>query len=73
MCHSWPLFLEKCAIPGLFFFKMGHSRPLFLYFRLFIQLTVDVHYKFLPMTGFEPLTLELEVTALPTEPQPLPR
>ena len=39
---------------------MGHSRPLFLYFRLFnTQLTVaNVQYinKFLPMTGFEPQT-----------------
>ena len=33
---------------------MGHSRPLFLYFHLSMQLTVDnVQYKFLLMTGFE--------------------
>ena len=33
--------------------KMGHSRPHFLYFRLFN--TVDNEYmnKFLPITGFE--------------------
>ena len=41
----------------VFFIKMGHSRPLFLYFRLFN--TVDSKcsiYKFLPMTGYEPQT-----------------
>ena len=51
-----------CSIPDpsyCFFFKMGHSRPLFLYFRHFnAQLTVNkcsiYIYKFLPMTGFEP-------------------
>ena len=43
-----------------FFKKMGHSRPLFLYFHLFnTQLTVNkcsiyiYINKFLPMTGFE--------------------
>ena len=44
------------AIPGLFFFIFVFS----------IQLSVNVQYKFLPMTGFEPQT------SLPTEPQPLP-
>ena len=46
---------------ALHFFKkkLGHSRPLFLYFRLFN--TVDnrhanVLYVNLPMTGFEPRT-----------------
>ena len=44
----------------LFFKKMGHSRLLFLYFRLF-QYTVDSKQmfninKFLPMTGFKPQT-----------------
>ena len=41
---------------------MGHSRPLFLYFRLFntadskyINIYIKI-YKFLPMTGFEPRT-----------------
>ena len=33
-----------------FFKKMGHSRPLFLYFRRFFQLTVNIQYKFLLMT-----------------------
>ena len=47
---------------------MGHSRPLFL-FVFSIQLTVNVRYKFLPMTRFEPL--ESEATTVPTEPQPL--
>ena len=39
--------------------KMGHSRPLFLYFCLFNTVDskqVNVRYKSLPMTGFEPLT-----------------
>ena len=50
------LFLER-------FFKMGHSRPRFLYFCLFN--TVDskqiiVRYKSLLMTGFEPLTSGVE-------------
>ena len=38
--------LKKWAIPGLFFFIFVFS----------IQLTVNVRYKFLPMTGFEPRT-----------------
>ena len=56
---------------AMFLIKMGQSRSLFLYFRLFN--TVDskkiyyVRYKSLPMTGFEPRN------ALPTEPQPLPK
>ena len=40
----------------IFFLKMGHSRPLFLYFSSF-QYTVDKMFninKLLPMTGFEP-------------------
>ena len=43
-----------------FFKKMGLSRPLFLYFRLFN--TVDskmFNINFLPMTGFEPRTSEI--------------
>ena len=35
------------------FLKMGHSWPLFLYFRLFF-LNVQVVDKILPMLGFEP-------------------
>ena len=35
------------------FLKMGHYQPLFLYFRLSIQLTINVQFKMLPMTGFE--------------------
>ena len=42
--HSFVFF--KWAIPGLFFFIFVFS----------IQLTVNVRYKFLPMTGFEPRT-----------------
>ena len=40
------IFFKKWAIPGLFFFIFVFS----------IQLTVNVEYKFLPMTGFEPQT-----------------
>ena len=37
-----------------YFLKMGHSWPLFFFIFIFsIQLTVNIHYKFLPMTGFE--------------------
>ena len=39
---------------------MGHSRPLFLYFRLFNtgdSIQVNVRYKSLLMTGFELRTL----------------
>ena len=49
-------FSEAWAIPGLFFFIFVFS----------IQLTVNVQYKCLPVTGFE-----LEATALLNEPQPL--
>ena len=52
---------------------MGLSRSLFLYFRLFKTVDSNGQYKFLPMTGFEPQTSISEATALPTEPQPLPR
>ena len=34
---------------------MGHSRPLFLYFRLFCNLIVQLVDTILPMTRFEPL------------------
>ena len=50
--------------------ERGHSRPLFLYFRLFS--TVDSKCNFLAKTGFEPRTSGYEATTLPTEPQPLP-
>ena len=46
-----------------FFIKMGHSRPLFLYFRLLMQLTVkqiNVQCNGLSMTGFEPRTTGVE-------------
>ena len=39
-------FFIKMAIPGLFFFIFVFS----------VQLTVNIQYKFLPMTGFEPRT-----------------
>ena len=34
--------------------KMGHPRPLFIYFRVFNSKPKYVHYKVLPMIGFEP-------------------
>ena len=53
---------------------MGHSRPRFLYFRLFN--TVDSKQmidKSLPMNRFEPSNSGVEASTLPTEPQPLPK
>ena len=53
---------------------MGHSRPLFLYFRLFN--TIDSKQmldKSLPMPGFEPRIPGVEGDRSTTEPQPLPR
>ena len=56
--------------------KMGHSRPLFLYFRLFkTQLTVNkcsIYINFCRWLDSNCRPLVLEVTALPTEAQPLP-
>ena len=52
---------------------MGYSLLLFLYFRLFNTVDskqINVRYNNLSMTGFE--LVASEVTALPTEPQPLP-
>ena len=51
----------KWAITGLFFFIFVFS----------IQLTVNVPYKYLPMTRFELWTSGSEAIALPTEPQSL--
>ena len=58
---------------------MGHSRPLFLYFRLFNTYTVDSKQmfnmnKFWPMTGFEPRTSGIgsnRSTNWATQPLPL--
>ena len=53
--------------------KMGHFRPLFLYFRLFD--TVDskqMFNKFCQWLDLNRGPLVSEATALPTEPQPLP-
>ena len=53
---------------------MGHSRPLFLYIRLFN--TVDSKQmldKSLPMPGFEPRISSVEGDRSTTEPQPLPK
>ena len=64
----WPLVLS--------FFKVAHSRPLFIYFRLFN--TADskqvnkCSIQILPMTGSNQGPLVSEAIALPTEPQPLP-
>ena len=49
---------------------MGHSRPLFLYFFNTVDSRNNVLFKTLSMTVFEPRT---SATALPTEPQPLPK
>ena len=57
---------------GIFFwltiFLKGHSRPLFIYFRLFNT----AQYFFCQWLDSNRRPLALEVTALPTEPQPLP-
>ena len=47
--------------------KVGHSRPLFLYFRLFYCLI-----KFRRCLDLNRRSLVSEVNALPAEPQPLP-
>ena len=53
--------------------KMGHSRPLFLYFRLFnIVDSKMLNIMFCWWLNLNREPLELEVTTLPTEPQPLP-
>ena len=54
--------VKKWAIPDLVFFI----------FVFLVQLTVNVQYNFLPMTGFKLRISGLEATALPTESQPLP-
>ena len=56
----------------LFLFKWTIS-GLFCLFVFSIQLTVNVQYNFLSMTGFELRTSGLEATTLPTEPPPLPK
>ena len=51
--------LKKDSHSFHLFLKMGHSRPLFLYFRLFNAVNskqINVQDKSLPMTGFEPET-----------------
>ena len=56
------------------FYKMGHSRPLFLYFRIF-KITVDnkqtIYTKICRWLDLNYQSLVLEATAMPTEPQPL--
>ena len=50
---------------------MGHSQPLRIYLVYLRVNSKYVHYKILPMAGFEPRPpLVLEATALPTESQP---
>ena len=59
-----PFCLPRVLVPSaqtiLFSFLKMHSRPLFLYFRLFTtQLTVNKIFdinKLMPMIGFEPRT-----------------
>ena len=54
--------------------KMGHFRPLFFFIFFFsIQLTVNAHYKVCWWLDLNHGPLDSEETALPTEPQPLPR
>ena len=53
----WPEYSQKFCV----FKSVGHSRPLFIYFRLFI--TVDnkqMFNKILPMTGVKPRTSGIE-------------
>ena len=52
---------------------MGHSWPLFLYFRLFNTFDSKQMFKLnLHVTNSNRGPLVLEATALPPEPQPLP-
>ena len=52
---------------------MGQSRPLFFIFVFSIQLTVNVQYINFADDWIRTMDAwELEATALPTEPQPLP-
>ena len=65
--------IQETKLTMHWFLKVGHSRPLFIYFGLFI--TVDnkqMFNKILPMTGVNRVPMVLKATALPTEPQPLP-
>ena len=56
------------------FIKMGHSRPLFLYFRLFYkQITVNMFNKSSRWLDSNPGPLVLEANTLSTVPQPLPK
>ena len=56
-----------------FFKKMGHPQPLLLYFRLFNAVDRKMFIiNFCQKRDSNRGPLELEVTALPTEPQPLP-
>ena len=57
------VFFRNGPLPAPFFFSV---------FVFSIQLTVNVQYKFLMMSVFEPRTSGLEVTVPTTEPQPLP-
>ena len=60
----------------VFLLKMGHSRPLLFYFRLFntIYLTVNkCSVKICRCLDSNRVPLELEATVLSTEPRPLPQ
>ena len=59
--HSHPVMAFTVVTNAFFFKKLGHSRPLFIYFHLFN--TVDnkqMLNKILPMTGVEPRTSGIE-------------
>ena len=43
-----------CLFILTFYFKIGHSRLFFLYFRLFNTVNREYMNEILPMTGFEP-------------------
>ena len=72
---SWLRNVQSCW-NYLGFLKMGHSRPLFLYFRLFkTHVTVNkcsIYINFCRWLDSNRGSLVSEATALPTEPQPLP-
>ena len=70
--QSW---IGSCCLHYSFFSKNGQcsaSFPLFSSFYTIDRKQINVHYKRWPMIGFEPRTSGVAVTALSTEPQPLP-
>ena len=68
--EKWP---KYCHLP--YFFVVGHSRPLFLYFRLFntANSKLNIPYRICWCLDSNRGPLVFEATTLPTEPQPLPK